>query len=565
MRILTTVSVLLFSLFVQAQYNPYPQKYFRNPMNIKMELVSNFGELRTNHWHMGLDIRTQQRENLPVYAAADGYIATVSVGAWGFGRAIYINHPNGLTTLYAHLNNFEPKLHQWVIDQQYQQQSWETRIDLAPQQFPVKKGDLIAYSGNTGGSQGPHVHFEIRDTKSEKCLNPLLFNFPIPDAVPPSLIRLAMYDRNKSTYAQSPQLLALKKVGANYALAAAPSITVGSNKLSFALGAVDRFTGVTNPNGIYSARIELDGVLQSEFILDSIDYNETRYMNAHIDYRYKAAGGAYLQHLSKLPGDTTNIYTATPANGVIELTDTRPHEITITVQDAAFNTSRLKFNVQYNAALASKAYTPPAVQLVPGEVNVYEAEGFELYTTEYSVYDTVNVSFAKGAATAAAASPLFTFASHTIPIHDSVTVRLRVDNIAAEDEDRLIIRNVAGTRITIAKGAYNDGWVTAKFRQLGTFQAFVDREPPTINAPGVGSVIDLSRATRIVFTPKDNFKEMKNFRAELDGQWLLFTNDKGANYIYRFDKYFTPGTHTLTVTIEDEAGNVTTRSWQVRR
>ena len=564
MRALITVSVLLFSFLVQAQYNPYPQKYFRNPMNIKMELVSNFGELRTNHWHMGLDIRTQQRENLPVYAAADGYIATVSVGAWGFGRAIYINHPNGLTTLYAHLNNFEPKLHQWVIDQQYQQQSWETRIDLAPHLFPVKKGDLIAYSGNTGGSQGPHVHFEIRDTESGKCLNPLLFNFPIPDAVPPQLIRLAMYDRNKNTYAQSPQLLALKKVGAHYTLAAAPSITVGSNKLSFALGAVDRFTGVTNPNGIYSARIELDGLLQSEFILDSIDYNETRYMNAHIDYRYKAAGGAYLQHLSRLPGDTTRVYTPTSTNGVIELNDTKPHEITITVQDAAFNTSRLKFNVQYNPALAPKAYTPPASQLVPGEVNVYEGEGFELYTTEYSVYDTVNVSFTKAASTTAA-SPLFTFASHTIPIHDSVTVRLRVDNITPEDQDKIIIRNVAGTRITIAKGAYKDGWVTAKFRQLGTFQAFVDNEPPTINAPGAGSVIDLSRATRLVFTPKDNFKELKNFRAELDGQWLLFTNDKGANYIYRFDKYFTLGTHTLKVSIEDEAGNVTTRIWQVRR
>ena len=564
MRALLTVFLLGLCIWAQAQSNPYPQNYFRHPLNIKMELVSNFGELRTNHWHMGLDIRTQQRENLPVYASADGYIASVSVAAFGFGRALYINHPNGLTTVYAHMNNFEPKLHQWVIDQQYARETWEMKIDVPQELFPVKKGDLIGYSGNTGGSQGPHVHFEIRDTRSEKCLNPLLFNFPIPDAVPPSLVRLAMYDRNKNVYAQSPQLMALKGGGMNYTLAAAPSITVGSNRISFALGAVDRFTGVANPNGIYSARIEMDGVLQSEFILDSIGYDETRYMNAHIDYRYKAAGGAYLQHLSKLPGDRSNVYKRTPTNGVIELYDTEPHDIVITVKDAAFNTSRLQFKVQYNGALAPKAYTPAPQQLVPGEVAVFEEDGFELYTMEGSVYDTVNVTF-KATPTAGAASPLFAFASHTIPVHDSVTVRIRVAEVAPEARDKIVIRNVAGTRITLQKGVWKGGWVTAKFRQLGTFQAFVDTVPPTINAPGAGAVIDLSRATRLVFSPKDNFKEFKNFRAELDGQWLLFTNDKGANYIYRFDKYFTPGTHTLKVSIEDEAGNVTTRSWQVRR
>ena len=562
MRILITVSLLLFFVLAQAQHNPYPQGYFRNPMNIKMELVSNFGELRTNHWHMGLDIRTQQRENLPVYASADGYISEISVSAFGFGRAIYINHPNGLTTLYAHLNNFEPKLHQWVIDQQYEGESWETRLQLPPNLFPVKKGDLLAYSGNTGGSQGPHVHFEIRDTETTKCLNPLLFKFPIPDAVPPQLIRLAMYDRNKSTYAQSPQLIAVQKTGANYTLASGSLLKVSSDKISFALGAVDRFTGVANPNGIYSARIEMDGVLQSEFVLDSIDYNETRYMNAHIDYRYKAAGGAYLQHLSRLPGDTTRVYTSTVTNGVLELNDNNVHDVVITVQDAAFNTSRLVFKVQNTGA--AKAYTAAADQLVPGEVSVFERDGFELYTTEYSVYDTVNVTF-KETASAGAASPLYTFASHIYPVQDSVTVRIKVADIAPEDEERIIIRNVAGTRITVTKADYNDGWVTAKFRQLGTYQAFVDKEPPVINAPGAGSVIDLSRATRLVFTPTDNFKELKKFRAELDGQWLLFTNDKGKTHIYRFDKYFTPGTHTLTVSVEDEAGNSTTRSWQVRR
>src|SRR3954469_15490052 len=210
--------VLFFTRIGNAQSKPYPQNYFRHPLNIPMQLVANFGEIRANHWHMGLDIRTQHRVNLPVYAAADGYVARVSVEPGGFGQAIYINHPNGYTTLYGHLNSFFPALASYVKQQQYAQQRWNVNLTIPPDLFVIKKGDLIALSGSTGASEGPHVHFEIRDTKTENCLNPLLFQFPIADAVPPTLVRLALYDRNKSTWEQSPQILSLKKTGTLYTI-----------------------------------------------------------------------------------------------------------------------------------------------------------------------------------------------------------------------------------------------------------------------------------------------------------------------------------------------------------
>lgn len=563
MKFITTVflSVFFFTQTVLAQ-SRYPQNYFRHPLNIPMQLVSNFGEIRTNHWHMGLDIRTQHKVNLPVYAAADGYIARVSVEPGGFGQAIYINHPNGYTTLYGHLNSFFPALAQYVKQQQYARQSWEVNLILPENLFPVKKGDFIARSGSTGASEGPHVHFEIRNTKTENCLNPLLFKFPIADVVPPTIVRLAMYDRNKSTYEQLPKIFGLKRNGANYWLAA-NLLHVGSDKISFAIGTFDRFSGYTNPNGIYSAEIFMDDKPVSEFVLDNINYNDTRYINAQVDYPYKIEHGISLQHITPLPGAQDVVYTLFNKDGMIHLKDSEPHKIRIEVKDANGNESKLQFSVQYDQNLA-KVYTATEEEkFLPDNVNIFEKDNFELFTTEQTIYDTVTVSYSEKSTDAAnAVSSLFSFLSAAIPVHDSVTVRIRpTENIPAEWRERVVLKNISGSKTYVKKAVLQNGWYATKFRQFGTYQAFIDKEPPTINPPPA----NLSKASRIVFIPKDNFNTIKSFRAELDGRWLRFSNDKGKAWVYYFDEHFPKGEHELKVIVEDEAGNITTKVWRVKR
>jgi hypothetical protein len=540
---------LLCTLGVYAQN--YPTGYFRHPLNIPMQLVANFGEIRANHWHMGLDIRTQQKVNLPVYASAEGYIARVSVEPGGFGQAIYINHPNGYTTLYAHLNAFFPALAAYVKEQQYAQQSWRVNLVLPPNLFPVSKGQYIALSGSTGGSQGPHVHFEIRDTKTEKCLNPLLFGMPIADAVPPTVYRVAMYDRTRSTYMQQPQIIPTSG-----------TIRTGSPVLSFAVGAVDRFSGTPNPNGIYSARVLLDGMPVSEFVLDNIGYDETRYINAQVDLHYKAAGGSDLQHIAPLPGARIP-YNVFKGDGLVRLNDNEPHAVGIEVRDAKGNTTRRNFSVQYDPALARSAATTEGEQLLPNNVNVIERPGFELYTTEQTLYDTVAADYATTPATVAGAvSAVHRVLSAAIPAHDSVTVRIQpFATMGTEWRDRIVIKNVSGSKTTVQKAAWQNGMLTAKFRQFGTYQAFVDDQPPTVNAPAT----NLTRARSLVFTPRDNFNSIRSFRLEVDGQWLRCSNDKGRTWIYTFDEHFPKGSHELKVTVEDEAGNRTVRTWNVTR
>ncbi|HEU4573606.1 MAG TPA: M23 family metallopeptidase [Chitinophagaceae bacterium] len=567
-RLFVFAWMLFFSFRINAQLPAYPKGYFRNPLAIPMSLVSNFGELRPNHWHMGLDIRTNHRVNQPVYAAADGYIAKIRVEPFGFGQAIFINHPNGLTTVYGHLNKFFPALQRYVIGQQYQQASWPVEVNFSPGQFPVKKGQFIAYSGNTGGSQGPHLHFEIRDTKTTRCLNPLLFGFPVADQVPPILARLAVYDRRLSVYEQSPKLFSLLKTGSVYHIKGQQVIKTDLDKLSFAIQAFDRLSGSTNPIGIYAAKLFIDEKPVLGFAIDSIDYNESRDINAQIDYKYHANGGVYLQHLSQLPGDHSRVYEHISGDGVLTLSDAAVHAIRIEVKDAYLNTSTLAFNIQFDPALAaSRPGDRPQQQFYPGYVNVWEQPDFELYLPENALYDTIQpVYYRWEEQTPGAVSALHQFSDAAIPVHGSFSVRIKpvLPTIPAAWKEKLLIKNTGKKTSSVQKAVWQNGWLTASFSSFGSYQAFVDTIPPVINSLGSGDTVNLGNRTAIVFTPKDDFG-IAGFRAELDGEWLMFTNDKGRSWIYRMDERCSYGVHRLKVRVTDLAGNETVKTWWFKR
>jgi len=591
-----------------------------------MSLAANFGELRPNHYHMGLDIRTQKKENLPVHAAADGYIAKVVIEPGGFGQAIYINHPNGFTTLYAHLNKFFPALAAYVEEQQYKLQSWSVQLIIPKSLFPVRKGQQIAYSGNTGGSQGPHLHFEIRNTADDVNLNPLLFGLPVADNTPPVIQRLAVYDRNLSTYDQSPRIFAVhrKIAGPRKVAETRPSsgpaiydinprlITVTSSRVSFAISAFDTQSGSAGPNGIFQAILYDNDQAQTGFQMNHISYDNTRNLNAHIDYKTRATGGPFLQHLSALPGYTPpSIYRSfstrpgaaqgagsagSPADGVIDLTDGNMHTIRIEVRDAYGNGAQLVYQVQFKpgseagvpAGIAGAGTSPavsgdshaaspdktiaPGKECYPGMLDGYETEDCAFYIGEKCLYDSVHIGYLQsgypgsGLSLPGGISAVHTIGAPYIPLQDSMLVRIRPNlDWTATGKDKVVMVCFNGTKKEVRRPEWQGGWASARFREFGNFQLVEDKEAPAILPVGILDGANLSKASRIAFNVKDNLGTIRSFRAELDGQWLCFTNDKGLAFIYKFDKHCPPGKHVLTITAEDEAGNKATAAYSFTR
>lgn len=552
---------LIHTIIAQAQN--YPQNYFRNPLNIPMQLSANFGAVRTNHFHMGLDLRTNSQENLSVLAAADGYVSRIKVERYGFGNAMYITHPNGFTTVYAHLNKYFDKLDEYVKDKQYKDEKWEQDITFQPGQFPVTKGQLIALSGNTGGSAGPHLHFEIRDTKTEECLNPLLFGFNIPDSVAPIISGLYWYDRRFSTYEPGANAITVKKNGNAYTT---DVVRVNSPMISFGIKAVDKANQGFNL-GVYKAQLLMDGKLIYGFSIDKVSYDDTRYLNGCIDYTKFIRDKVGIQHLSALPGMKLQNYSIPNLSGIINLQDENVHNIEIVLQDVKGNTSKLTAKVQF--AKTDIGVSPSGKTILANEGKTLTTDNAEINFSKNAVYDAVNFNmYEKNSSDGNAVSHTIVLQNPYIPVHDFYTLKIKPNRKLTKDEkDKVVVLFNYGSdkdAIDAIKAKWNGDQAEAQFNRLGTAELILDNSLPSVSSGWKDGVVINDGSLRLKGSTKVG--DIVSFRAELDGKWLRFARVKN-DFVYVFDEKCLKGSgsHTLNVTTINSAGNSNIQTFRFQR
>jgi murein DD-endopeptidase MepM/ murein hydrolase activator NlpD len=535
--------------------NKYPLVDFRAPLDISPPaLAGSFGELRASHFHSGVDFRTNQRQGYPVYAIADGYISRLRVQNSGFGLALYINHPNGYTSVYGHLQRYNAKISSIAKALQYTKKSYELDEFPAAGQIPVHKGEIIAYSGNTGSSGGPHLHFEIRDTKTEATINPQLFGIEVPDQVKPVISGLYLYKLNRKAFTEYTAKQRIPIVGTSGSYRASTTLNL-SGEVGFGIVTTDRHTGLSGTNGVYSITLEADGIPVFTSSLERFLFENSRAINSHIDYPTYLNSRVSIQKSFVDPGNPLGIYSNLVNAGRIDFSDGREHELRYIVKDVKGNTSILTFRVQAGAQGAPALVEGPKGRLLPyNQVNEAGTDSVRIVLPKGTLYNDLDLIFKPGTATALRGySPVHQIHNRLTPLHSGFELSIKVTKDLGDLQDKALIVSSTGAS---QGGQYDNGYVKATPRAFGSFYVAVDTVPPTITPLNLRDGSDLKGVGKLSFKIRDNLSGLKSFNGYIDGEWVLMEFDqKTASLWHSFERSLTTGKHNFELNVVDMKNN----------
>lgn len=541
-----------FSLIAQKNL---PTDYFNNPLDIPMILAGNFGELRSNHFHSGLDIKTQQKRGLPIYASADGYVKRIKVSHYGYGKALYLQHPNGYITVYAHLQKFAGAIQKYVKEQQYDKEEYEIELFPKAAVLSVLKGDIIGYTGNTGSSGGPHLHFEIRDASS-RPMNPLLFGIDIPDSKTPIINAIFAYpiagDAQVNRSQNAVKLRLIRQKDGSYRTERISAF----GKIGFGVSTDDQQDGASNKNGAYKISANYNGSEVFKIIFDKFSFAETRYLNRFIDYGYYKKNRTRVQKLFRESNNPLSVIVDESESGYVTIADGFSSVYTIEVTDFKGNKVSITIPIEgkQEEIRETKSIGETIDYVYFDQSNSITKGKFSVYIPSESLYENTYLQIESNADT-------LRLHEDIVPLHKNMTISVDASNYSKSDMSKLYIGKVNYKRAPYYNETYRNGTrLSIRTRTFGTYVLAMDTVPPKITPLNFEDEKWISKNETLKLKIEDDVSGVSSYRATINGKFILTEYDyKKDVLVYDFDDNIVSETENkLKIIVVDNVGNSTT-------
>ena len=552
----TTVFCLLFFISYCNGQTSYPQDYFSVPLDINLILSGSFAELRTNHFHSGLDIKTQGKEGFQTYASAGGYVSRIKISRYGYGKALYIKHPNGYTTVYAHLQKFSPVIEAYVKKKQYQKEAFE--IELFPKAGTLKVLDkqLIAFTGNTGGSGGPHLHFEIRD-QQQRPINPLMFGFDIKDTTPPVIYGLFGYPLSENSHiggnTKRVEIRIIKQKDGTYK--SEPINAYG--EIGFGIISTDRQDLASNKNGVNNIQTSFNGQKSLEVNLNRFSFDETKHLNRYIDYEFLYNNKKRIQKLFIEKNNPLSVMNAFTNGGALKIENDTYSMYKVFVSDFKGNQSELNIPIRgVYQKLSDPINRNAKLQHVSAtKETVLQKDNVSIQILKNTFYEDVDFLFEVSNDTLKLHTAL-------IPLQKSITINFDISKYKKEDKTRLFIGSVSryGNKLYYSPTKKRGNTLSTRTKYLGSYSLGIDSENPEIRAINFKNKSWISNNKYLKVKINDKVSGIKNYRATLNERWILMEYDTKTQLLtYDFeDQTITETENNFKIIVTDNVGNSST-------
>jgi len=511
---------------------------FAYPIEEPIELSANFGELRVNHFHGGLDFRTGGTEGKPVFAVAEGYISRIRIDSKGYGNQLFITHPNGYISSYSHLQHFNDRITKYIQDIQSKREQNLIDITVPQADLPVKCCEMIALSGNTGSSRGPHLHFELIEQATGKEINPLKFYTNIKDDKNPQILNIKLYPLDDESYVNNSNAekicQAVRKPPAHDYSLASPISVYGN--IGFAIQGYDHMSSFAHIFGYYSIQLSMDNTLVYEQAMDEISPTNQRTINSYIDYAHFIRTKNYFQKTFVDPNNKLTFYKKLNNNrGVINFTDSGIHTMSFVVKDYKGNSSRLNFTVSVKQGTAKNHVQHEGFFFPCSQRNTYKTDNFKVIFGAGSMYDDFYFKFKIDSVTPVkhALSPIISLQDASTPINDSVILSIKVKTSVPEKyKSKLLIAEHIGKNGTIPTGGrFDSGFVSVSIHSFGKYVVIIDTAPPGVQPLKIYDRQILTSKSAMFFKVWDGLSGIGKFNMWIDNSWVIMYYDQKSGLL----------------------------------